>query len=347
VLLAGGAAAWRWHYGVPRVVLGKAVLVVPEQELELQAASGHLIARRQATVVPDSLQVLTECLVEVGDEVDGGQLLGRLEHSELDAEITEIEVRIEEARLRLSREQSLAGEGLSRREDLDTAEYALRALQSRRDTLQARLEKTFLRAPFAGRVIDRSGEIGTILGPVGFSDRFGVSAGSLCTIADLESLEVELHVAETGIHRVRPGCPVRIELDALPGERFPGRVAQILPRADRQRGTVPVRVTLDDHDPRFVPGLSARAVILDEEPADFAASPYVTAPLRALRIHGGFAEAFQVLEARAGIRRVYLEIGKLEGDRVRVETGLEGGELLVLDPPEDLEDGDRIRIAEP
>ncbi len=344
LVLVAGSAAWRWHFSILPVTLARATVLAADENAELVAASGHLTARRRTTISPETLQILVDRQVEAGQQVEEGQVLGRLEHAELEASLAELAVRIEEAKREESRQQELADQGLTQTANLEAATFARRALEAQQQVLEARIEKTFLRAPFAGTVTHVEGDVGSILGPAGFSGREGVSAGSLCSIADLQTLEAEINVSEVNIHAVRAGLPVRLELAAFPGEAFAGLVHQILPRADRQRATVPVVVHLREVDPRLVPGLSVQAVILREDSTTRRAEALVTAPVNALRINEQHAVAF--VHQEGAVQRVFLEVGAQDGNRVIVVEGLTGGEQLVVDPPPELADGDRVRVRE-
>ena len=87
----------------------------------------------------------------------------------------------------------------------------------------------------------------------------GLTRGAVVTIADLETLEVEVDVNEAYIGGVAESQPVRVELNAYPDTTFSGRVRQIVPTADRQKATVLVKVSILDKDPRILPELGAKS----------------------------------------------------------------------------------------
>jgi multidrug efflux pump subunit AcrA (membrane-fusion protein) len=129
-------------------------------------------------------------------------------------------------------------------------------------------------------------------------------------------------------------------------ERFPGHVRQVVPTADRQKATVLVRVAIDSQDPRILPEMGARVTFLedDDDPAAAAEPARVFVPAAAVRIDNGQDVVWLVVDGRA-VRRA-IEAGPVMADEREVRRGLVGGETLILEPPDDLADGDRVRVPE-
>jgi multidrug efflux pump subunit AcrA (membrane-fusion protein) len=141
-------------------------------------------------------------------------------------------------------------------------------------------------------------------------------------------------VPETSLKAVRMGGVVRIFLDADPERPRPGRVARIWPTANRQKATVEVRVRFDRLDEGLRPDMGVRAVFLPEGeepgPALVEASPLPLPPGALVR--------------REGASGVFV----VEGDRARFRAGTkaEEGDRIVVDPPEQLADGDLVKAEE-
>ena len=86
----------------------------------------------------------------------------------------------------------------------------------------------------------------------------GFTRTGICTVVDMESLEIEIDVNESYINRVEPGQAVEGTLDAYPDWKIPCHVIAIIPTADREKSTVRVRVAFDKLDPRILPEMSVK-----------------------------------------------------------------------------------------
>ncbi len=271
---------------------------------------------------------------------------------------TELEAAVaEEASRRadVAMAEAAAATGESQVEVARSAELEAAALvevmQATRDQAQATLDKTIVRAPFDGIVVLKDAEVGEVVSPnvQGGSQ----TRGAVATMVDFDSLEVQVEVQETSLAAVRLGAPADIFLDAWPAESYRGRVDRIWPTANRQQGTVEVRVRIEEPDERLRPEMGARVVFRreggEEETEDAeareAAAPVVLVPSGCLIRDDGGDAVFLVEQNGVRLRPVVL--GERRGDRRVVEQGLEGGERVVLNPPADLRDGDRVNAKLP
>jgi len=104
-----------------------------------------------------------------------------------------------------------------------------------------RLDNTTVRAPVSGTILTKKAEKGNMINPSAFSN--GVSA-SLCDMADLSDMEVDLAVAERDISKVFKGQKCKVIAEAFPKREYSGEVSRIMPQGDRAKGAVPVRVKI-------------------------------------------------------------------------------------------------------
>ena len=338
-------------------------------------ATGYVVARRQATVSSKTTGKVVEVLIEEGVVVEAGQLLARLDDSipraqhalaasQLEsarAGLAELEVSLKQARLDLQRTTNLAKRNLASQADLDRDALSVEALiarleRARREInvaervmgVQAQiLSDMQIRAPFAGVVIAKAAQPGEMISPV--SAGGGFTRTGICTIVDMNSLEIEVDVNESYINRVYTGQPVQMTLNAYPDYHLPAEVIAIIPAADRNKATVRVRVGLLERDDRVLPDMGVRVAFLDErtetEPVD--APLGVLIPRAAIATEEGRSHVYVVQNDIARHRSVRL--GEVEGDRVRVLTGLANGERVVtgLDDEEmaGLADGVEVSVA--
>ena len=332
-------------------------------------ASGYVTARRSATVSAKRTGRIHSVLVEEGMTVEEGQVVARLDDAEELAQLQlaeaqlasarsavgETDAQLHEAELTYGRLSELRGQGLASESDLDAAKAA-------RDRLSARLEsgranvtvaervlevhrqahsETVVRAPFGGVVIDKNAQPGEMVSPI--SAGGGFTRTGICTLVDMESLEIEVDVNEAYLQRVRPGGAVTARLDAYPSWRIPAEVIAIVPAANREKATVRVRVGILERDSRILPDMGAKVSFIEAgQPAPSAREP---APLRvAASAILGDHDAHWVFVARDGKAwRRDVVTGERDGPRVAIFSGLAQGEMVILDPPAGLSDGAEIQ----
>jgi RND family efflux transporter MFP subunit len=231
------------------------------------------------------------------------------------------------------------------------AEARLNAAMARKRSAEAGLrmahandENTVIRAPFTGTVLRKDAEVGEVVAP---SVGGGLTRGAVVTMADLTTLEVEVDVNEAYIGRIASGRPARITLDAYPDTTFRGAVRQVVPTADRQRATVQVKVTIDDHDPRILPEMGAKVDFLEPAPkVTGSAAPVRTAirvPAAAVRSEGSTSVVWVVRDGRLTKRVV--TTGPVSGGFLEVRAGLNGGEQLLTGGVEAPVEGMKVKVA--
>ncbi len=314
------AIAWWWTRGVRAIEV--TVAAVQEERAEpaggtVLNASGYVTARRRATVSSKITGRVVEVLVEEGKPVRKGQVLARLDAttaerylSLAEAELAatrqsaaEISVRLEQARLTLKRMEQLRAEGIANQADLDAARSEVDALLARlalgRDQVQVSERQVAVRqndvadttivAPFDGVAISRDAQPGEMISPV--SAGGGFTRTGICTVVDMSSLEIEVDVNESYIHRVAPAQRVEAVLDAYPEWKIPGKVITMVPTADRQKATVLVRIAFDRLEPRILPDMGVKVAFFGPEAAApaaaTAAAPVLRVPKSALRTRRG------------------------------------------------------------
>ena len=334
-------------------------------------ATGYVVARRMATVSAKITGKVREVLIEEGMRVEAGQVMATLDPVDADAQrdlansqlaaaqsqIAGAQAQLKEAEANAARLSTLVAQKLVSRAQYDQAVASRDALRAQLATAQRNaqvardslhiasngVDNTIVRAPFAGVVIAKAAQPGEIVSPL--SAGGGYTRTGIGTIVDMESLEVEVEVGEAFIGRVKPGMPTDTVLNAYQDWKIPGKVIAIIPAADRGKATVKVRVGLDAKgDPRIVPDMGARVGFLEEaKPAQPDAKPGVLAPANAIVQRGGKDVAF-VVEGEQAMQRD-VKLGRSLGDDREVLSGLSGGDAVVLDPPEQLADGARVKPA--
>ena len=329
-------------------------------------ATGYVTARRQATVSAQITGTLTEVLIEEGDHVKVGQVLGRLEDTAQRAALAQAQAQLKSAGALLVQYQAQLAQSerdVKRAEDLlerklvsqqaveqarTQVETGAAQVQGQRKQIelaaasvrsaQVQLGYCTVRAPFTGVVIAKAAQVGEIVSPL--SAGGGFTRTGIGTIVDMDSLEIEVDVNEAYINRVQPGQPVESVLNAYPDWKIPSHVIAIIPTADRAKATVKVRIGLDLKDGRIVPDMGVRVAFL-EEPKPAAQTQDrprgVLVPAAAIRKEGGQDVVF-VLKERTAQRRT-VTLGGAIGDSRQVLAGVSPGEAVIVEAPAGLKDG--------
>jgi HlyD family secretion protein len=349
--IAAGAAvalfAARGSFGgAVEVHLTPAALVSPSQADAVLVASGYVVAQRKAAVASKGTGRLVYLGVVEGDRVKEGQIIARLEDSDVRAQLAQAEAQLQmnEADLQnaeqtLKRTRALADSNFSSQAALDSAQAhylqvksSIAVAQAALKGAQVALENTVIRAPFDGTVLTKNADVGEVVAPLAAS---AFSKAAVVTIADLRSLQVEADVAESNLSSVSVGQPCEIVLDAYPDIRYPGYVAKIVPTADRAKATVQVKVAFKSYDSKVLPEMSAKAHFLPRARAKADTQKVTVVPQHAVVERAGRTVAYSVSGDRAV--EVPVTLGRRLGYSVVIQQGLAPG-TLVIDSV-----GDRVR----
>jgi HlyD family secretion protein len=267
----------------------------PPKETASQTASQ---ATQQPAAQPQTLQqpatnskaagnLAAEVFIDEGMTVTNGQVVARLDSvlaerdyelarsrvETADAAVAAITADLEDATRIMSRVQTLSQKNFATEADLTKAQARvgvlsaqLRQAQSQFETARidakrsaSMLDKHQIRAPFAGVVIDRSAQPGEMISPMSVG---GYTRTGICTIVDMDSIEIEVDVNEAFIGRVAPGGAVNAMLDAYPDWTIPASVIAIVPTANREKATVKVRIRFEKKDPRILPDMAVKVNFL-------------------------------------------------------------------------------------
>jgi RND family efflux transporter MFP subunit len=337
-------------------------------------ATGYVTARRQATVSAQITGALTEVLIEEGERVAAGQVLARLDDTAQRAVLAQSAAQVQaaqalllqykaqlaQARRDLKRNQDLIDRHLVSQQALETAATQVETLQAQVaaqlkqvDLAQAsvrgaqvQLDYTIVRAPFSGVITAKAAQPGEIVSPISAGGGFTRTGGG--TSVDMDSLEIEVDVNESYIHRVHPNQPAEAVLDAYPDWTIPAHVIAIIPTADRSKATVKVRIAIEQKDPRILPDMGVRVSFLEETVKNGAAEGAPSAPPQGMLVPSGAIverDGRSVVFAIDGdhVRATPVTPGQTYGD-LRLVDGLTSGARVVRAPPADMADGARVIV---
>lgn len=351
------------------VQVGTVTQVYPSQTLTILNASGYVVPQRKSALASKVTGRLIWLGVEEGNRVKQNQVIARLESQDVtaakeQAEANVIAVRhnielaraeLREATLHLERNKALLSKGYVARSIYDSAlarhekavasveasEAGLKASLAALEAANINLDYTLIRAPFDAVVLTKNADVGDIVTPIGAAAN---AKSAVVTIADMNTLQVEADVSESNLNKIKAGQPCEIQLDALPGERFRGAIQTIVPTADRTKATVMVKIRFVDRDARVLPEMSAKVAFLSRPAKPEEQKPRVAISQSAIVNKKGKESVFLVKENIAVETTV--TPGIKIGDMVEVLDGLKVGDQIVLNPPERLRNGLKIKVAE-
>jgi len=382
VVLAAAVAAWLWtrparipvHVVTALAVSGAGAAAAGS----MLDASGYVVARREATVASKITARMVELDIEEGEHVTAGQIIAKLDDTNVRAALnealaqlnyakaglTETQVNLANAQRDYDRQSSLLPGHFVSQSAVDTAKTTLDALQAQLatqrsnvevvaravDVAQRNLDDTIVRAPFSGIVTVKAAQPGEMVSPI--SAGGGFTRTGIGTIVDMDSLEIQVDVNENFINRVRPAQQVSARLNAYPDWQIPAHVIAVIPTADRSKGTVTVRIALDQKDARILPEMGVRVSFLAESSQEPGGKPGgVSLPSNAVQgaggtpgAAGGIGAVFVVHDDT--VERRAVRLGASGTDSVTVLSGLTAGERVAVGDFTQLKDGAKIRIEQ-
>lgn len=329
----------------PEVSTARSIVLTPTQASTVLTSSGYVVARRKAEISPKSVGRIAWINLEEGQKVKEGELVARLENQELKATRAEVVSRLENAKREAARQEKLFKRGIATQQALDNSKTQVEVLRAQLLNIDELIRNTNIYSPIDGVVTVKKAFLGETVTPQGFGGA-GSAGATFAVIVDLDSLEVETDINEQNLGKLDQGMPAEIILDAFPDQPYKARLRQIVPTADRQKGTFEVKVEFVDKDEKVMPEMSCRINFFDPKilEADLGQRRIVVPP-SAIVEYNGEKGVFLVEGNRVKFRGV--TTGFTNDSQVEIEDGLEGGEQLVVEAVTlNLKDGDRIRLNE-
>jgi RND family efflux transporter MFP subunit len=327
----------------PEIATTRVAVVTPTQASTVLTASGYVVARSKAEISPKSVGRVAWLNLEEGQKVRKGELVARLESQELEAQKRQyaaardqVVAQIENARLERNRAKSLLDQKIGSQQAFDAADSQVRALTAQVAAAEQQIKYTDeiiknaeIYAPIDGVVTVKKAFLGETVAPQGFGGA-GSAGATFAVIVDLSSLEMEADINEQNVAKLSIGQPAEVALDAYPDKPYKARLRQIVPTADRQKGSVKVKIEIFGKDAKVLPEMSCRVVFLNPEAkVDEKAKPKVMVPSASVVEVGGEKGVLVVANDKAVFRPLVL--GTVSGTQVEVTSGVSGGEEIVAD----------------
>ena len=320
IILIGGAAFYFLFFRAGQVEVG-----TPTRGPAVEAvyATGTVEPVQFARVGTKVSGRVARILVHEGDTVAKGDLLAQLDAEAEEAQVRELEARLELAKADAARTRRLYRDGNVSKAALDKATSALDSARASLDAARARLEDRQIKAPLDGRVLrsERQLEIGD-----------SVQAGQiLFYIGNAQVLWIEAEVDEEDIPQVSVGQKAFIRSDAFPGQALSGEVAEITPFGDPVARSYRVHISLPSDSP-LLAGMTVEVNIVIREETDA-----LLVPTGALA-----GQAVWVVENKRAVRRP-VTLGAIGPDQAEVRAGISESDEIILNPSPTLQEGTRVR----
>ncbi|WP_297508028.1 efflux RND transporter periplasmic adaptor subunit [uncultured Caulobacter sp.] len=295
----------------------------------LGAAKG----RQSVTITSNTAELITAVRFRDGETVRKGQVLVELKADAEDANIVEAKARLAQAERDYQRWKTLADKGIAPRA---TAEQYLASVETTRAAVasaQANKLDRVLRAPFSGRVGISDVAPGTL-----------VAAGTpIVSLDDISVIRVDFAVPDRYLTTLRVGLPIIARPDALPGEVFQGRVAQIDTRIDPATRAIKARAEFPNANGRLRPGMLVKVAI------DQGVRTGVAVPEPAVQFEGNQASVYRIVKGPKGMvaRRTDVDTGISADGFIEIRNGLKKGDKIVADGLNRIQDGAPVGGGKP
>lgn len=339
-----------------KVKIATAALITASDAQSSLVATGYVVAQRKAEVASKGTGRLVYLAFEEGDTVASGEVIAILDNEDIranlelaQADLARAEADSLDAGRSYRRARELYESRSIRETELESAETSYKrslagvaGAAANVRAAEVALENTYIRAPFNGTILAKNADVGEVVAPFASS---ASSKGSVVTMADMTSLEVEADVSESNIHKVTVGQRCEIILDAYPDTRYSGYVKKIVPTADRARATVLTKVAFNEKDDRVLPEMSARVNFLFDAASEAVAQQKesVVVPKEAITTRDGQKIVFTVEGEYVTARPV--QTGRELGALTEITAGIKEGDRLVLSPPGKMASGQKIEIS--
>ncbi len=227
-------------------------------------------------------------------------------------------------------------------EDIERAKGALLQAEGQEAYAKSWLDATVIRAPVNGTILERTAEKGELITSGFASTAEGGPQGEVVALADLNDIQVELDIAQDDFSKLGPNQKGIVTVDAYPDRKYDGVIAQISPEANRQKATVQVKVQILNPDEYLRPEMNATVKFLANDKQSPQSGPAgVFVPTTAVHDHDGKKVVFLAFNGKALMREVHVTSQRSGGLLVQ---GLVGGESVITAGPQNLKDGDKIKI---
>ena len=294
---------------------------------------GQIQPFRETALYARTQGFLGKRFADIGTQVRAGHLLATIDAPELDQEILRARADQKLAGSNLERTRSVELPGAVAKQELDSREAAFEINSATVRRLEVLKSLQEIRAPFSGVVTARNIEIGALVNAGGSMPLF--------TLAQLDTLRVFVDVPQTYYRFIEKGQQVHVKIPEIPGKGFTGQVIRTSEALRPQSRTLLTEVIIPNQNRELVSGLYGQVRFQLQQ-----ASPPVVIPANTLIIQSDGPHVMMV-KADQTLKLQLVEIGRDFGTTVEILTGLNGNEKLVINPSDNLQEGQKVQLPAP
>ena len=315
-------------FAIPFFVLTKDVTVAsPHQGQAIEAvyATGTVEPTIMVPIAPRSAAHLMELSATEGQTVKRGDVLARLEDSEQQAAIADLNARLVFAQSDFNRKQQLLKTRSVSRDILEQAKSEVDSLNAQIQKAKAQAAYLTLIAPADGLIIKKDGEVGELI----------AAAQPIFYMSCCAPMRITAEVDEEDIPQVVMGQEVLIQSDAFPDKVYHGKISAITPKGDSVARSYRVRISFDDAQNPFMIGMTVETNIIIQK-IDNDLLIHVTALENKNKVQVIRGNVLKTLTVTTGIQNV---------DDVQITNGLTVSDSVVVPYNENLKDGQKVRVT--
>lgn len=361
LIFIGGAATAVYSYfrfAIARPLPVETFVVAAAQTQQpgiLLTGTGYIVTRHKYIIVGTKiLGQIVEEPIEEGKRVRTGDLMARIDDRDYQAQLRQAiadrdlaQANLQLMQAKADRQRKLYTSGIISTDDFQTSENAAEVAQAalRRDEAaidyaKFQVSQCLIVSPIDGVVLQKYRELGDTIN-YGGQVQAGGGATDIAQLADTEDMRAEVDINESDIAKLSLGMPAAVVPDAYPQSRFDANLVKIYPEADRQKATVKVEVRILHPDlTKIKPEMSVKANFLERRLANDK-QPRLFVPVKAIQRQGDTSSVWIIRDGVA--HRIFIQRGAETESGIEVRKGLQDGDQVILSPPSNLSEGQKVR----
>jgi RND family efflux transporter MFP subunit len=297
----------------------KVITVGTENTSEAVTASGAVSSDSEARLSFKTGGVIAQIYVDEGATVRKGQLLAKLNLTEIAAQVSQANQGVEKAQRDLQRAQNLYRDSVATLEQVENATTALNVAKESASIAKFNLSYSEIRAPMSGKILKKLMNEGELAGPG--NPVFMMHAASA------GDWTVRANVTDKDFVRLKVGDRANITFDAYPNQVFAGTVSELPQSADAMSGLYPVEFKFNTQGKKFTYGMFATVQLSSTKSS---AGNYVSVPVDAI-IEGNGANAFVFVPEGNKVKKLPVRVAFLKDNQALIANGLPAGTQVITD----------------
>ena len=301
--------------------------IIKNERFELVIdALGTAKANESVLLTAQTTDTVQNIEFEDGDVVKQGQLLIRLNNTEEQAKLSELDINLQEAKRQLTRITNLAKESAASEQLLDEQQAKVKALKAQMDVVKSQLSELELRAPFDGILGIRQVSLGALIKP----------GDVVTTLDDLSSVKLDFSIAESHLPSVSVGQLVRATSVAYPGQIFEGKITSIASRVDPITRSIQIRASIDNPELKLRPGMLMQIELQKDLLETLVLPEQALVPVD--------DKQFVYMVVDGTVKRQLVSVGQRKPGLVQILSGLNVGDEIVVEGTLRVREDSKVRV---